>query len=69
VGRVLEGRVVIRDCGCWAIFRYGSNMLLRFSGCASCTEKGLDNIEKMLYLDKVGSVSALDEDEGQLWLT
>jgi len=66
---MLEGRVVIHDCGCWAIFRYSDNMVQRFQGCAGCIEKGLVAIEKMLYLDKVDSVSAAEEEEEQLWLT
>ncbi len=37
--------------------------------CGKCVEQGLDFLEKKLYLDKVDSVSAPDEDEGQLWLT
>jgi len=44
-------------------------MMLRFSACASCVEAGLDIAEKLTYLDKVDSVSALDGDGDQLWLT
>ncbi len=66
---MLEGRVVIGDCGCWIIRSYQSEMILRFSACGIHTGLALDNLEELLYLDKVGSVSAPDEDEGQLWLT
>ncbi len=68
-GPLLEGRVVIRDCGCWIIRAYGSELILRFQGCAAHCSAALDRIEKMLYLDKVGSVSAPEEEEDQLWLT
>ncbi len=67
---MLEGRVVIGECGCWIIRDYGSHgMILRSYLCPKHIRSGLDNVEKMLYLDRVGSVSAMDEDEGQLWLT
>ncbi len=67
---MLEGRVVICDCGCWKIWSYGKvPLLLRFHACHGCMEKGLDAIEKISYLDKVDSVSALDGDGDQLWLT
>jgi len=61
--------VVIRDCGCWEIRSYGSGLLLRFQACSGCIAKGLDIAEELLYLDKVGSVSASDGDGDQLWLT
>jgi len=66
---MLEGRVVIRDCGCWEIRSYGTDLLLRFHACAGCIGKGLDIAEELLYLDKVDSVSASVEVEEQLWLT
>ncbi len=66
---MLEGRVVIGDCGCWIIRSYNSEVILRFSACGKHTGLALDSLEELLYLDRVGSVSALDEDEGQLWLT
>ncbi len=66
---VLEGRVVIHECGCWSIRRYQDDMLLRFQACSGCIEKGLDIAEKLLYLDKVDSVSGPVEVEEQLWLT
>ncbi len=67
---VLEGRVVIRDCGCWVIREYQNpGIILRSYRCSRHGEEVLDFLEYQLYLDKVGSVSALDEDEEQLWLT
>jgi len=66
--RVLEGRVVIGDCGCWRIKSY-SGLVLRFQACPRHVSLALDKMEEMLYLDKVSSVSAPDEDEEQLWLT
>jgi len=66
---VLEGRVVIGDCGCWIIRSYQSEMILRFSACGIHTGLALDGLEELLYLDKVGSVSASVEGEEQLWLT
>ncbi len=68
---MLEGRVVIGDCGCWRIFSYGDPPItLRFQACPKHVGLALDRIEKLLYLDKVDSVSAPDEDEeSQLWLT
>ncbi len=65
---MLEGKVVIGECGCWRIHSY-SGILLRFYACRLHVALGLDRAEKLLYLDKVNSVSAPDEDEGQLWLT
>ncbi len=66
----LEGRVVIHDCGCWRIRSYPSeSVVLRAFRCAAHTGEVLDFLEKKLYLDKVDSVSAPDEDEEQLWLT
>ncbi len=67
---MLEGRVVIFECGCWRIRAYQSPMILRSYRCWKHTEEVLDFLENKLYLDKVDSVSAPDEDEGnQLWLT
>jgi len=60
---------VLKDCGCWIIRRYSDDMVLRFHACGGCVEKGLDIAEKLLYLDKVDSVSVLGEGEEQLWLT
>ncbi len=62
--------MVLHDCGCWIIRSYGDpSIVLRFQACKGCIAKGLDRIEHLVYLDKVDSVSAPDEDEGQLWLT
>ncbi len=68
---MLEGRVVIHECGCWRIWSYSSPPItLRFQACGGCIARGVDFLEKKLYLDKVDSVSAPDEDEeSQLWLT
>ncbi len=67
---MLEGRVVIRDCGCWVIRSYGNpSLVLRTYICRDCVTLVTDIQTKMLYLDKVDSVSAPDEDEAQLWLT
>ena len=66
---MLEGRVVIGDCGCWIIRSYGAGIILRFSACGTHTGLALADMEELLYLDKVSSVSAPDEDEAQLWLT
>jgi len=65
---VLEGRVVIHDCGCWAIFRYSDNMVQRFQGCAACIEKGLVLLEKLVQVDTSDSVSALGDGEKEPWL-
>ncbi len=66
---MLEGRVVIGTCGCWTIRAYHSEMVLRFSMCRLHVGLALDKLEEMLYLDKVGSVSASVEERSQLWLT
>jgi len=67
---VLEGRVVIHDCGCWRIRSYqDSNLILRSFRCWKHGEEVLDYLEHQLYLDKVGSVSGPVEVEEQLWLT
>ncbi len=66
---MLEGTVVIRDCGCWIIRSYGSNNILRFSACGGHIALTLDELLEFVYLDKVGSVSAPTETEAQLWLT
>jgi len=44
-------------------------LVLRFQACPRHVSLALDKMEEMLYLDKVSSVSAPDEDEEQLWLT
>ncbi len=64
---MLEGRVVIASCGCWTIRSY-AGLVLRTYVCGTCVHVALDKAERMLYLDKVDSVSAPDEDEGELWL-
>ncbi len=67
---MLEGRVVIRDCGCWTIFGYiNPELVLRTYVCTVHMRAALDRGEQELYLDKAGSVSALTETETQLWLT
>ncbi len=71
---MLEGRVVIGDCGCWKITGYGDpGIVLRTFVCVQHMGVALDKAEEMLYLDKVSSVSALKEKEkvreAQLWLT
>ncbi len=66
---MLEGRVVIGDCGCWVIRAYRTDQVLRMRACPKHVGMALDSAERLLYLDKVDSVSAPDEDEGQLWLT
>ncbi len=71
---MLEGRVVIGDCGCWKISGYGvPGIVLRSSVCPKHMGVALDTLENMLYLDKASSVSALKEKEkvreNQLWLT
>ncbi len=67
---MLEGRVVIHDCGCWRIRAYGSeSLILRSYRCWKHSEEVLDFLENELYLDNALSVSALVEGEGeQLWL-
>ncbi len=66
---MIEGRVVIGDCGCWRITSYQGAVILRSSVCAKHIGVALDILEDKLYLDKVGSVSAPEEEEDQLWLT
>ncbi len=66
---MLEGRVVISSCGCWIIRAYQSDLILRAFQCGTCVHVALDNLEEKLYLDKVDSVSAPEEEEAQLWLT
>ncbi len=67
---MLEGRVVIFDCGCFRIVSYHDpELILSLHVCGECLGKALDFGERMLYLDKVGSVSASDGDGDQLWLT
>ncbi len=65
---MLEGRVVIGDCGCWIIRSYNSEVILRFSACGKHTGLALDSMEELLYLDRVGSVSASVEVEEDPWL-
>ncbi len=60
--------MVIGDCGCWVIRSY-QGLILRFQACSCHVELALDEMEKKLYLDKVGSVSASVEERSQLWLT
>ena len=67
---MLEGHVVIRDCGCFVIRDLlNHEVILRSYRCAGHGEEVLDFLEWMLYLDKVDSVSAPTETEEQLWLT
>ncbi len=68
---MLEGRVVISDCGCWRIFSYSqAPSVLRAYRCPRHGEQVLDFLEYQLHLDKVDSVSATGEgEESQLWLT
>ncbi len=67
---MLEGRVAIGDCGCWKILGYGDpGIVLRCYVCPKHMGVALDTAEKLLYLDKVDSVSAPIETETQLWLT
>jgi len=68
---VLEGHVVIRNCGCWIIRdQLDSNLILRSYRCRRHGEEVLDFLEHQLYLDKVDSVSGPGSGEGnQLWLT
>jgi len=62
--------VVIGDCGCWIIRSYGmENLVLRFKACSKHIALGVAGLAEMLYLDKVDSVSGLEEEEAQLWLT
>jgi len=61
---ILEGRVVIGDCGCWTIWSYGPTpVVLRCAPCALHVGVALDRVEKLLYVDKVVSVSALSRVE------
>jgi len=67
---MLEGRVTIKDCGCWWIVESTDpTKIVRASSCSKCLLRALDFVEMKLYLDKVGSVSASDGDGDQLWLT
>jgi len=67
---MLEGRVVIRKCGCWIIRSYTEpGLILRSNRCQRHGEEVLDFLEHQLYLDKVDSVSGPTEDRSQLWLT
>ena len=50
-------------CGCWRQVDPASGMVLAGYACGDCLGRALDFLEDLLYLDKVGSVSALDEDE------
>ncbi len=67
---MLEGRIVIRECGCWVVREYQNpGTILRSYRCSKHGEEVLDFLEYQLYLDKVSSVSAETGDGGQLWLT
>ncbi len=62
--------MVIGDCGCWIIRSYAdARIILRFSACGVHTGVGLADMEELLYIDRVDSVSAPEEEEAQLWLT
>ncbi len=66
---MLEGRVVVHDCGCWRIRSYNDEkLILRSYRCHVHGEEVLDFLEHQLYLDKVDSVSALVEGEEEPWL-
>jgi len=67
---VLEGRVVIGDCGCWIIRSYQSRVILRFCACGKHVGLALAGLESLLEVDRELSVSALEApEEEQLWLT
>ena len=61
---MLEG---FDPCGCWRDVEPVSGIVLAGRCCGDCLGRALDFLEELLYLDKVGSVSA-PEDGGQLWL-
>ena len=52
---VLEG---LDRCGCW-VRRNDSGLIVAAHSCSDCVGRALDFLEDLLYLDKVGSVSAL----------
>ncbi len=61
---------MIHDCGCWRIRGYQDPaLILRSFRCWKHSEEVLDFLENQLYLDKVDSVCAAEEEEEQLWLT
>ena len=45
------------NCKCWRIKESSGRVLAGYS-CPECIERALDFLEDLLYLDKVGSVSA-----------
>ncbi len=69
---MLEGRIVIRSCGCWTIFGYRDpNLVLRTYGCRVHVGEALDFVTRLEYLDKVDSVSGPGEGEAysdEAWL-
>ncbi len=50
------------ECACWSIKDQAGTVLAGFS-CPECISRALDYLEDLLYLDKVGSVSAPTETE------
>ena len=56
---MLEG---LGPCSCWTR-RDESGLILAGHSCNDCLGRGLDFLESLLYLDKVGSVSALSRAE------
>ena len=48
-------------CRCWRIKEPVTGTVLAGYSCPDCIERALDYLEDLLYLDKVGSVSALAE--------
>ncbi len=52
------------ECGCWV--EESEGVVLRAYSCPECIKRALDFLEQLLYLDKVGSVSALRRDETEL---
>ena len=59
---VLEG---MGKCSCWVrVDRAG--LVLAGASCEDCLGRALDFLESLLYLDRVGSVSALTETETPL---
>ncbi len=67
---MIEGRLVLHECGCWRIRSYTDPpLILRSYRCTRHGEEVLDFVEHQLYLDKVHSVSGPVEVEEQLWLT
>ncbi len=56
---VLEG---LGPCSCW-IRRNEEGLIVAAHSCADCLSRALDFLDSLLYLDKVGSVSALSRVE------